>query len=567
MTARERVAHLLKAWPKIYPRAHCELDFRNPLQLLVATILSAQSTDKRVNMVTPSLFRKYRTAKDYADAPLPELENAIKSTGFYRNKAKSIRGAMREIVEKHGGKVPETMEELCVLPGVGRKTANVVLGNAFHIDEGIVVDTHVIRLSQRLALTKQKDPVKIELDLMKLVPREHWTDWSHWLIWHGRRRCYARKPDCSRCEVFKLCPSGKIFLRTGKALRPRERRLPSRRGRDGWEAVTPCLRKCLNLCVAMAKIAHHLRRFAIAVLILLAGSAFAATEAPKLQQLREQLKKAQDAEDKPAIIELSRRIVAIAPNDSGTWDTLAQTQVESDDLDGLERTLDAWQKAVRRPTAAIEDFRAGLCFKRKDYQCAEQHWLAFIATKPPRTDVATDYDNLAELCAAQERWADHAAYRTKAIAAQDTAARRVLRAVAFLRLHNWDAAYADMAKANKMDATNPQVKAWLPEFERLQKFLPQIKPLDTQITKSPNDVALLLERARVLILAGRPALAIDDAERAFKLQPASMRARIELAEALLDAGQPRTRESWRSTDIFVVERTSSPRRVRPWRTR
>ncbi len=288
----------------------------------------------------------------------------------------------------------------------------------------------------------------------------------------------------------------------------------------------------------MAKIANHLRTFAIVLLVLLTGSAFAVTEAPGLQQLRDQLKKAQDAEDKPAIIELSRRIVGIAPNDSGTWDTLAQTQLESDELDGLERTLDQWQKAVRRPPAAIEDFRAGLCFKRKDYQCAEQHWLAFIATEPPRADAATDYDNLAELCAAQTRWADHAAYRTKAVAAQDTAARRVSRACAFLRLHKWDAAYADMAKANKMDATDPQVKEWLPEFERLQKFLPQIKPLDPQIAKSPNDVALLLERARVFILARRPLLAIDDAERAFKLQPASMRARIELAEALLDAGQP-----------------------------
>ena len=291
----------------------------------------------------------------------------------------------------------------------------------------------------------------------------------------------------------------------------------------------------------MANIANHLRPFAIAVLILLAGSAFAVAEAPELAQLRDQLKKAQDAEDKPAIIELSRRIVAIAPNDSATWDTLAQTQLESEELDGLERTLDQWQKAVRRPPAAIEDFRAGLCFKRKDYQCAEQHWLAFIATKPPRADVATDYDNLAELCAEQQRWADHATYRTKAIAAQDTAARRVLRAVAFLRLRNWGAAYADMAKANKMAATDPQVKEWLPEFERLQKFLPQIKRLDAQIAKSPNDPAvagLLLERARVLILAGRPLLAIDDSERAVKLQPASMRARIELAEALLDAGQP-----------------------------
>jgi len=291
----------------------------------------------------------------------------------------------------------------------------------------------------------------------------------------------------------------------------------------------------------MARIANHLRTFAIVVLVLLTGSAFAATEAPELQQLRDQLKKAQSAEDKPAIIELSRRIVGIAPNDSGTWDTLAQTQLESDDLDGLERTLDQWQKAVRRPPAAIEDFRAGLCFKRKDYHCAEQHWLAFIATKPPRADVATDYDNLAELCAEQARWADNAAYRTKAVAAQDTAARRVSRACAFLRLHKWDAAYADMVKANKTDATDPQVKEWLPQFERLQQFLPQIKSLDAQIAKSPNDPAvagLLLERARVFILAGRPLLAIDDGERAFKLQPASMRARIELAEALLDAGQP-----------------------------
>src|SRR4029079_1487719 len=152
-------------------------------------------------------------------------------------------------------------------------------------------------------------------------------------------------------------------------------------------------RKCLNLRVATAKIATHLRTFAIAVLILLTANAFAATNAPELQQLQDQLKKAQDAEDKPAIIELSRRIVAIAPNDAGTWDTLAQTQLESDDLDGLERTLDQWQKTVRVPPLAIEDFRSGLCFKRKDYQCAEQRWLACIASKPARADAATDYDN------------------------------------------------------------------------------------------------------------------------------------------------------------------------------
>src|SRR5947207_9371209 len=225
-------------------------------------------------------------------------------------------------------------------------------------------------------------------------------------------------------------------------------------------------RKCLNLWIAMANIATHLRTFAIVVLVLLTGSAFAATEAPELQQLRDQLKKARDAEDKPAIIELSRRIVGIAPNDSGTWDTLAQTQLESDDLDGLERTLDQWQKAVRRPPAAMEDFRAGLCFKRKDYQCAERHWLAFIATKPPRADVATDYDNLAELCAEQARWADHAAYRTKAIAAQDTAARRVLRAVAFLRLHNWTPVMPIWPKRTKWMPTVHKWRSCSPNSDR-----------------------------------------------------------------------------------------------------
>ena len=217
MKIRERIEQLVKAFPEVYPGAHCELNFRNPLELLVATILSAQCTDKRVNIVTPALFKKYRRAKDYANASQAELENAIKSTGFFRNKAKSIRAAMRAIAEEHNGKVPGTMEALRALPGVGRKTANVVLGNAFGKNEGIVVDTHVARLSHRLGLTKQKDPEKIERDLMKLVPREHWTDWSHWLIWHGRRCCYARKPDCSNCEVFRLCPSGKIFLRTGVA--------------------------------------------------------------------------------------------------------------------------------------------------------------------------------------------------------------------------------------------------------------------------------------------------------------------------------------------------------------
>jgi tetratricopeptide (TPR) repeat protein len=260
----------------------------------------------------------------------------------------------------------------------------------------------------------------------------------------------------------------------------------------------------------------------------------------QVSQLRTQLEAAKDAADKPAIIELSRRILAIAPNDSDAWEALAQTQLEINDLDRLEQTLDRWQKTARRPPAAIEDFRGALCLKRKDYQNAERHWLAFLATKPPASDAATDYDNLADLCAAQERWEDHAAYRTKAIAAKDSAARRVSRACAFLRLHKWDAAYADMAKANKMDASDSEVKEWLPQFEQLQKFLTRIKTLDAQIAKSPNDPGVagrLLERARIFTLAGRPLLALDDAERALKIQPASMRARIQTAEALLDVNR------------------------------
>ena len=217
MTARERALRLAQRFRQVYPDAHCELDFKNPLQLLIATILSAQCTDKRVNMVTPTLFKKYRTAADYARANPATLEREIQSTGFFRSKTKSIRGACAAIAAQHGGNVPDTMEELNALPGVGRKTANVVLGNAFEKNEGIVVDTHVIRLSQRLRLTRQTDAEKIERDLMKIVPRADWALWSHWLIWHGRRRCFARKPDCANCEVFALCPSGKIFLRTGEA--------------------------------------------------------------------------------------------------------------------------------------------------------------------------------------------------------------------------------------------------------------------------------------------------------------------------------------------------------------
>jgi endonuclease-3 len=203
---KARVGKIIAGLQKAYPDAHCELNHSNPLELLIATILSAQCTDKRVNIVTPQLFKKYPTAEDYATARLPELEEEIKSTGFYRNKAKSITKATKNIVEKHGGKVPNTMAELVALGGVGRKTANVVLGNAFGINTGIVVDTHVARLSQRLGLTKETDPVKIEVTLMNLVPQDQWTMFSHWLIWHGRRRCYARSPDCSNCEIRAVCP-------------------------------------------------------------------------------------------------------------------------------------------------------------------------------------------------------------------------------------------------------------------------------------------------------------------------------------------------------------------------
>ena len=201
-----RAAKILAALPAIYPDAHCELNYSNPLELLVATILSAQCTDKRVNLVTAELFNQYRSAADFANAPLAELEEAVRTTGFYRNKAKNIQACCRRLVEAHGGEVPRTMEALTALAGAGRKTANVVLGNAFGINAGVVVDTHVARLSQRLGLTRETTPEKIEGDLMKLVPQAQWTLFSHWLIWHGRRRCDARKPACAACELQTLCP-------------------------------------------------------------------------------------------------------------------------------------------------------------------------------------------------------------------------------------------------------------------------------------------------------------------------------------------------------------------------
>ena len=202
----KRTQKIISALKRVYPDAHCELNFSNPLQLLIATILSAQCTDKRVNLVTAELFKKYHTARDFAEAPLAEIEEAVKSIGFFRNKAKNIKACCAALVGKFGGEVPRTMDELHALTGVGRKTANVVLGNAFGINVGVVVDTHVTRLANRLGLAKGTDAMKLEQELMKLVPQQDWTWFSHWLIWHGRRRCAARKPDCANCEIKNLCP-------------------------------------------------------------------------------------------------------------------------------------------------------------------------------------------------------------------------------------------------------------------------------------------------------------------------------------------------------------------------
>jgi len=208
-STKQRTLKIIRLLKKEYPDAHCALDHANPLELLVATILSAQCTDKRVNIVTADLFRKYRTAKDYLTVAQTELENDIRTTGFFRNKAKSIQGACRIIDEKYKGRVPDTIDELLELPGVARKTANVVLGTAFGITSGVVVDTHVGRISQLLRLTSEKSPEKIERVLMSLVPKKDWIIFSHLLISHGRAVCVARTPRCELCVVEKLCPSSR----------------------------------------------------------------------------------------------------------------------------------------------------------------------------------------------------------------------------------------------------------------------------------------------------------------------------------------------------------------------
>ncbi|HYI11517.1 MAG TPA: endonuclease III [Thermoanaerobaculia bacterium] len=206
-----------------YPDAKVELDFNNAFELLIATILAAQSTDVRVNIVTKSLFRKYPDPRAFAEADIVEMETAVKQTGFFRNKARAVINCSKALVEKHGGEVPRTIEELVELPGVGRKTANVILGNAYGINAGVIVDTHVTRLSGRLGFTKQADPVDIERDLMKIVPRDEWTAFANRLILHGRRVCIARKPDCPNCVVNELCPSADLDRENVPKKRPAKR--------------------------------------------------------------------------------------------------------------------------------------------------------------------------------------------------------------------------------------------------------------------------------------------------------------------------------------------------------
>jgi len=209
----ERTNKIVDALAREYPVATCALNHSNPFELLIATILSAQCTDDRVNIVTADLFRKYRNCRDYLSVPQTELERDINSVTFFRNKSKAIQASCLLLSEKHGGHVPQTLEELTELPGVGRKTANVVLGTAFGIPSGVVVDTHVSRLAQRLRLSRETDPEKIEIDLMKIIPRAAWIDFAHRMIWHGRRVCKARKPECERCVLEKFCPSSTIKRR------------------------------------------------------------------------------------------------------------------------------------------------------------------------------------------------------------------------------------------------------------------------------------------------------------------------------------------------------------------
>lgn len=226
--AKRRALKIVERLKEEYPEAECALIHRTPLELTIATILSAQCTDARVNIVTKDLFKKYRSAAAFAQAPIEDLERAVQSTGFFRNKAKNIKACCQQLVENHGGKIPQDLNALVKLPGIGRKTANVVLGTAFGLATGVVVDTHVTRLSQRLGLTKHTDAVKIEQDLMALLPQSEWIDFSHRLIHHGRRVCVARKPRCEQCVLLDLCPQ----IGVNEKKKPVESRQKNRKSRS-----------------------------------------------------------------------------------------------------------------------------------------------------------------------------------------------------------------------------------------------------------------------------------------------------------------------------------------------
>ena len=282
------------------------------------------------------------------------------------------------------------------------------------------------------------------------------------------------------------------------------------------------------------------RTFGLLLLLLWAVEFSLAVE-NDLGRLRRELTAAEDQDDKPAIVEIARRIVVVTPTDDSIWDKLAANQLALEDLDRLEQTLNAWEKVRKIPVAGIQDFRGDLAVRRNQYDEAERHWLAFLRSKPAREDAAVVYDKLAAASVEQSRWIENEKYCAQAIAARDSPARRVTHAAALLRLHRWDAAYAEMVKANKMDSADGAVKEWLPEFEKLREFLPAIKTWDYRLTQNPNDAAALLEQAHLFTKAGRAPLALDNAKRALELQPASMRARIQTAEALLDLG--RTKEA------------------------
>lgn len=253
-----------------------------------------------------------------------------------------------------------------------------------------------------------------------------------------------------------------------------------------------------------------------------------------LPQLRAQLAAAEKDDDKDAVVELSRRILETTPGDSKLWEKLARKQFEQKDYDRCEATLDHWEKAVKPRPTIVEDLRGDIAFEKEGYKKAEPHWLAFLATKPNRDQAAASCAKLADACVAQSRWAENLEYRTRIVALKDNAANRVGRATALLRLHRWDEAYTDINKANSLDSSDATVKEWLPQFERLTKFLPRLKELDSEITKAPKNAAPLLEQARIFTLADRPLLALENSQKALKLQPDSMRARIQTAEAFLD---------------------------------